>query len=80
VGKGGKELFYRSGDKTMAVDVATEPTFTAGTPKVLFEGRYVRQPGPGPNYSVTPDSQRFVMIKVADEALQANNQIIVVVN
>jgi eukaryotic-like serine/threonine-protein kinase len=37
----GRELFYRSGDKMMAVDIATQPGFAAGRPRVLFEGPYV---------------------------------------
>jgi len=38
--RSGRELFYRDGDKMMAVDVETEPTFRAGRPRTLFEGRY----------------------------------------
>ena len=37
----GRELFYRSGDKMMAVDIATQPSFAAGKPRMLFEGPYV---------------------------------------
>lgn len=33
----GRELFYHSGDKMMAVDIATQPGFTAGKPQMLFE-------------------------------------------
>ena len=36
----GRELFYRSGDKMMAVDIATQPSFSTGKPHVLFEGGY----------------------------------------
>jgi hypothetical protein len=35
-------LFYRNGDKMMAVAVTTQPTFSAGTPRLLFEGRFGR--------------------------------------
>jgi eukaryotic-like serine/threonine-protein kinase len=35
--RSGRELFYRSGDKMMAVDIQTTPTFKAGPPHVLFE-------------------------------------------
>ena len=36
----GQELFYRiqNQDKMMAVSIQTEPTFKAGTPRLLFEG------------------------------------------
>ena len=37
----GRELFYRSGDATMAVEVETQPTFKRGNPKTLFQGTYI---------------------------------------
>ena len=59
----GKELFYRDGrNKTMVVDVVTHPTFRAERPRVLFEGNFVSG-GLQPQYSVTPDGQRFLMIQ-----------------
>jgi eukaryotic-like serine/threonine-protein kinase len=60
------ELFYRMGDKMMAVDVKTSPMFSAGKPKVLFEGRY--QDGGHANYDVTPDGQRFLMVAEPEPA------------
>lgn len=47
--RNGRELFFRSGNRMMAAPVAPGPTFTAGTPRVLFEGQYA------PPYDVTPD-------------------------
>ena len=38
----GRELFYRSGDKMMAVEITTQPGFAAGKPRVLFEGNICR--------------------------------------
>ena len=35
-------------------------TFTAGTPRVVFDGQYVEQ-----GYDVSPDGRRFLMIKDA---------------
>ena len=32
----GRELFYRSGNKMMAVDIATQPVFAAGRPIALY--------------------------------------------
>jgi serine/threonine-protein kinase len=56
----GREIFYRSGNKLMAVDVMTGSTFLAGKPKPLFEGPYVTAlPA---NFDVSPDGQRFVMV------------------
>ena len=73
----GRELFYRSGNKMMAVDVATQLTFSAGKPKMLFEGRYVPTPRSFPDYDVSPDGQRFLMLKANE---QASTQINVVLN
>jgi serine/threonine-protein kinase len=75
----GQELFYRSGDKMMAVEIATQPGFAAGKARMLFEGQYVPTPATFPNYDVSPDGQRFLMLKAAEQAT-APNQINVVLN
>jgi Tol biopolymer transport system component len=75
----GRELFYRSGDKMMAVDIATQPSFTAGKPRMLFEGTYEPTWATNPNYDVSADGQRFLMVK-ASEQEQASTQINVVQN
>ena len=75
----GRELFYRSGDKMMAVDIATQPSFTAGKPRLLFEGTYEPTWATNPNYDVSADGQRFLMVK-ASEQEQSNTQINVVQN
>jgi len=60
----GKELFYRNGDKLVAVSVQTEPTFKAETPVFLFEGTYFHGPfNRTSNYDISLDGQRFLMIK-----------------
>ena len=46
----------------MAVPVATTPAFSAGTPQLLFEGPF-RMDGPFRAYDVTPDGQRFLMVR-----------------
>ena len=58
----GRELFYLHGDAMMAVDVKTSPTFSSGTPRILFKGTY-ESPGAVPNYAVSPDGQKFIMLK-----------------
>ena len=55
----------------------------AGTPAKLLEGRYVMTAGgtPGRNYDVSPDGQRFLMMKEASaDPTAAPPQIIVVQN
>jgi len=62
--RNGKELFYLSGTRLMAVEVATSPTFRAGTPKPLFDAPFLRFPsGQGPWFDVAPDGRRFLMAK-----------------
>ncbi len=62
----GNELFYRSGDKMMVVAVELGPTFTQGTPQMLFDGMSGGLAG-RPNFAVTADGQRFVMVKEEEE-------------
>jgi serine/threonine protein kinase/Tol biopolymer transport system component len=76
----GRELFYRSGDKMMAVDIATQPGFAAGTPRMLFERRYEPAPFPAANYDVSSDGQRFLMLKSIEQEQAAPTQINVVLN
>jgi serine/threonine protein kinase len=62
----GRELFYRSGDATMAVEVEREPTFKRGNPKVLFRGKYwpVNSiPSAITVWDISPDGKKFLMIK-----------------
>jgi len=62
----GRELFYRQGDALMAVSVDTRASFRVGKPRRLFAGAY-RGESQEPAFDVSPDSQRFLMIK-SDEA------------
>jgi eukaryotic-like serine/threonine-protein kinase len=76
----GRELFYRNRNKMMAVEVTTQPSFSAGKLKLLFEGAYVDlSPRTLPNYDVSPDGQRFLMLKATEQG-QAPTQINVVLN
>jgi hypothetical protein len=63
----------------MAVEIATSPTLTVGKPQRLFEKPYERSQAFWPNYGVTADGQRFVMVKRIDQG-EAPAQINVVVN
>jgi len=67
-GPNGRELFFRSpnGEAMMVVGFNPEPTFTPGSPVVLFTGEYTTS-GAVTNYDISPDGQRFLMIKEADE-------------
>jgi serine/threonine-protein kinase len=59
--RSGCELFYRNGDRMMAVGVELKPTFRAGRPQPLFEGSYFSF-GLSGSYDVAPDG-RFLMIR-----------------
>jgi Tol biopolymer transport system component len=76
----GRELFYRNGDKMMAVDISTQAGFAASTPRMLFEGRYEHPPVRLHNFDVSPDGQHFLMLKPVDQEQAAPTQINVVLN
>ena len=66
----GKELFYISADgKLTTVPVVTsETTFTAGTPRALFDVEVLEPTAPYPtDYAVTADGQRFLVNTVVDQ-------------
>ena len=71
----GRELFYRRGTRMMVVDVTTQPTFSPGKPRLLFDRQYVSTTFPQtfPHYAVSPDGQRFLMVKQGEQALTQIN-------
>ncbi len=78
--RNGRELFYRSGNKLMAVEITTQPNFALGNPRMLFEGPYVLATAPVSNYDVSPDGMRFLMIRPTEQEQTAPTQINVVLN
>ena len=76
--RNGEELFYRNGNQMMAVEITTEPTFSAGTPSILFEGAFRRGSVLRADYDIAPDGQRFVMLQQG--GTDALTQINVVLN
>jgi Tol biopolymer transport system component len=74
----GKELFYRCGDKMMAVTIETEPELKVGTPRELFKGQFRGTTSHlGLSYDIAPDG-RFIMIQEDEES--AKTRINVVLN
>jgi eukaryotic-like serine/threonine-protein kinase len=60
--KDGRELFYRDGDKMMAVTFTPGSSVVASSPRTLFEGRFtVSDTGSG-GFDVSPDG-RFLMVQ-----------------
>jgi serine/threonine-protein kinase len=63
----GKEIFYRNGDRMMAVGLSATPEVALSAPRLLFEQQYAYGAGITiANYDVSRDGQRFLMVK--DEA------------
>jgi Tol biopolymer transport system component len=64
----GRELFYATGrlesTRLMVSAIAPGGAFSAAAPRLLFEGPYVGGAGvPARTYDVSPDGQRFLMMK-----------------
>ena len=61
----GRELFYRSGDSFMAVEIETEPSFSPQKPTVLFEGTYASHPTlpQCALWDIHPSGKKFLMLK-----------------
>jgi hypothetical protein len=77
--RSGRELFFgsRPGEQLMVVDITTQPTFQAGTPRVLLEeGFRLTGRGSSANYDVTPDGQRFLMVQGGDANLTQLNVVL----
>ena len=82
----GRELFYMSttpapgnSQRLMAVPVETSPVLTFGRPEALFEGTYYPSTSTnrGRTYGVSPDGQRFLMIRVNNAP---SDQLVIVLN
>jgi hypothetical protein len=57
----------------MAVEITSQPSFSPGKPKMLFEIESPASYGTFPNYDVSPDGERFLMVKDTEpEAKQVN--------
>jgi Tol biopolymer transport system component len=59
----GRELFYKSGDRLMAVAVTPGRTLTLGSPRPLFSLAGYRSARNRQEYDVAPDDRHFVMIR-----------------
>ncbi len=63
--RSGTELFYFDGAGAMTrVAIQTAPAFSAGTPTKVFDTPYYTR-ATGRTYDVSPDGQRFLMIKTS---------------
>jgi serine/threonine-protein kinase len=66
--RAGKELFYRSGEAVMAVQVTTSPTLSVTKPRVVFRKPYERSIALWPNFDSSADGKHLLMVKGSDAA------------
>jgi len=78
--RNGKQLFYRWEDQVWAVDVRTDQGFTPGKPRLLFEKPSYRMSRPVRCWDFSPDSQKFLMVKLDDRKPQPVTEMILVQN
>jgi Tol biopolymer transport system component len=65
----GRELFYINGKGEMvSAQITPGATFSLGKQTPLFSTIPFNRPGPIPSYSVSPDDQRFLMVREGDNA------------
>jgi Tol biopolymer transport system component len=68
----GREIFYLSGDGEMvAVEITTSPSFEIGPRQVLFQTADWRRSSDRHYYAVSPDDQRFIMVRDLGEGTPA---------
>ena len=72
----GKEIFYRSPQGLMTVQVETEGDLRVLGEKLLFADPYYSS-APRTTYDVTADGQRFLMITAADAAATGHDVVLV---
>jgi eukaryotic-like serine/threonine-protein kinase len=73
----GKELYYVSGKKIMAVAVDSGAEFVAGAPTELFEQETARLTSFRNSYAVSADGQRFLINAVVDATGSAPISVVV---
>jgi hypothetical protein len=82
----GRELFYRNGDRMMVVQIAAGDALASARPVELWRGPYSAgmstscgAPGlTSSNYDVTPDGQRFLMIRDEDDSTTSADRMVLV--
>jgi serine/threonine protein kinase/dipeptidyl aminopeptidase/acylaminoacyl peptidase len=64
----GRELLFRNGDAVMSAPIETDPAFSPGMPKRLFQGTYANSElwydsWDWAAWDISPDGRRFLMMK-----------------
>ena len=63
----------------MAVSIGAQPGLSAGAPKALFSGEYAMN-APARAWDVTPDGQRFLLIRADEQSPAGTGQMNIVQN
>ena len=69
---GGRELFFRSGDRMFAASVDSSRDVRISDPRSLFEGKFDKGTIDAANYDVANDPLRFVMVKAVERESEQN--------
>tara|TARA_B100000686_G_C16784746_1_gene974451 strand:- start:369 stop:3041 length:2673 start_codon:yes stop_codon:yes gene_type:complete len=70
----GSQLYYNAIPGVLMVsEVTTEPTFNPGTPSEAFPTTAYTMLGPGRNYDLAPDNERFLMRRLAEGTPSGGN-------
>jgi hypothetical protein len=78
--RNGKQLLYRSPGKVWSVDVQTGSAFSATKPRLLFEQSGYVHGGPIRTWDISPDGERFLMVKVEERKPQPVTEMVLVQN
>jgi serine/threonine-protein kinase len=78
--RNGKQLFYRRPNQVWVVDVKAGSGFTASKPRLLFEQPGYGGGGPIRTWDISPDGQRFLMVKLDERKPQPVTEMILVQN
>jgi len=76
----GRQLFYRHENQVWVVDVQPGSGFSAGIPRLLFEQAGYRESDPIRSWDISPDGQRFLMVKLEERKSQPVTEMLLVQN
>jgi hypothetical protein len=80
-GRDGRRLFYRRGQDVVAVTLTSGPALSIVSSSVIASGSYEGAAGNGaPNYEVSAEGRRFVMVRSNDLSSVPDTRLHVVVN
>jgi serine/threonine-protein kinase len=68
----GRELLYLNGRGDMvSAEIQPGATFSVGKQRTLFSATEYSRPGPIPSFSLSPDNQRFLMVREGETTQQS---------